>query len=309
MPYISGTVTGELVNTLQELAKSMKKDVLNNIIHEVTQGRVFALLPEETQAKIRALPPEVVRQAALFSLTRPQPGDASPYNRLLLNPCLTMQWLDIFEELNLPRDMAVFEPCSGSSEPVILATEIYTNGKGRYSTINLNRPLAAELLPKLAKLRLHITLIGEDATRREPYQTIGPVDVACYHHAINDILQTAVSEPRGMDTCTIDWWANERQMIEWLAEDAAAGRLGERARPALLDAVRHSVELVKPGGYLLFDHWTWEAHRAQDWFPWQLFCDLIPMAREWIMAEGLPLTECPLAGKDSRWWMCLRREG
>lgn len=285
------------------------RDKLDYVVHEVTQGRVFALLPDEIQARICALPPEEVRQAALFGMTRPQPGDASQAGRLLLNPCLAVQWLGVFEELGLPRDMAVFEPCSGSSEPVILATEIYSNGRGRYTTINLNRPLAAELRPKLAKLRLHITLIEDDATQKEPYQTIEPVDVACYHHAINDILQTAVSEPRGMDTRTIDWWANERQMIEWLAEDAAAGRLDECARPALLNAVRHGVELVKPGGYLLFDHWTWEAHRERDWFPWKLFCDLIPMAREWILADGLPVTERPLAGKDPRWWMCLRREG
>ena len=110
-----------------------------------------------------------------------------------------------------------------------------------------------------------------------------------------------------MDTRTVDWWPNERQMIEWLAEDEAAGRLDERARPALLSAVRNAVELVKPGGYLLFDHWTWVGHREMDWFPWDLFCDLIPLARDWIGEAGMPLAEIPLAGRDPQWWMCLGR--
>ncbi|HXG23751.1 MAG TPA: hypothetical protein VNJ09_04280, partial [Chthonomonadales bacterium] len=80
------------------------KDKLDNIVHEVTQGRVFALLPDEMQARIRTLPSEEVHRAVLFGMTRPQPGDASQAGRLLLNPCLAVQWLGVFEELGLPRD-------------------------------------------------------------------------------------------------------------------------------------------------------------------------------------------------------------
>ena len=71
--------------------------------------------------------------------------------------------------------------------------------------------------------------------------------------------------------------------------------------------MEQAVAMLKPGGYLLFDHWTWEGHHVQEWFPWELFCDLIPLARGWIGEAGLPVEECPLAGRDPRWWMCLRR--
>src|ERR1043165_6946712 len=100
--------------------------LLDRTIREVTKGAVFELLPDETQVAISALSPETVGIAARNGLIRPQPGDASQSGRLLLNPCLAIQWLSAFEELNLPRKLRVYEPCTGSSEPVILAAEIYS---------------------------------------------------------------------------------------------------------------------------------------------------------------------------------------
>src|SRR5262249_12793587 len=163
---------------------------------------------------------------------------------------------------------------------------------------NLNRPLMAQLRGKLGKMRIRLNIIEDDATQADAHLAPGCVDIACFHHAINDLMQTAVAEPRGMDTTTVDWWPNERQMIEWLAEEYHAGQLDARARPAVVEAVRQAVALVKPGGWLLFDHWTWVGHQHLDWFPWDLFCDMIPLTRRWIQEAGLPVTERPLAGRD-----------
>jgi hypothetical protein len=280
---------------------------LDRTVQEVTRGKVYALQPDATRREIDRLTEGQVRDAARKGMTRPQPGETSQASRLLMNPCLTVQWLALFETLGLPRDMRVFEPCSGASEPVLFATEIYTAGNGAYTTVNLNRPLAAQFREKIGKVTLDVRSIEDDATRADLSREAGTYDVAAFHHAINDLLQTAVSEPRGMDTRTVDWWPNERQMIEWLAEEDRDGVLDERARPALLGAVRNAAELVKPGGMLLFDHWTWEAHREMDWFPWELFCRLIPLARGWIQEAGLPLEEVRLDGYDPQWWMFWRR--
>lgn len=284
------------------------QDLIERTVQEVTHGAVFKLLLEETQAQIRALPDEEVRDAARRTLTRPLPGDTSQSARLLLNPCLAVQWLSAFEELKLLKSLRVFEPCAGSSEPVLLAAEIYSEGTGEYTTINLNRPLAGQLRDKLAKFKMKIHIIEDNALHADAHLQPGSIDIACFHHAINDILQTAVAEPRGMDTRTVDWWANERQMIEWLAEEAEAGQLDAHARPALVEAVRQALDLVRPGGFLLFDHWTWEGHRNNGWLPWELFCSLIPLARDWIGDAGLPVKERPLAGRDSQWWMCLQKQ-
>lgn len=278
------------------------------IADEVTRGRIFDLLPDEVQDEVREIPGDEVYAAARNVLIRPQPGAVSQGDRVLLNPCLAVSWLAVFEELDLPRSLRVWEPCAGSSEPVILATEVYSHGQGQYTTINLNRILAGQLREKLAKLRMPVQIIEDDVSRSDIRFAPGSADVACFHHAINDILQTAVSEPRGMDTRAIEWWSNEQQMIEWLGEDDRAGRLDDRARPALLQAVQHACDLVAPGGYLIFDHWTWVAYETVDWFPWDLFQRLIPMAREWIEASGLPLNEVSLSGRDPQWWMAFQRQ-
>lgn len=287
----------------------MDERLLERTIESVTHGEVFERLPAETQARIRALSEDEVRYQASRVLQRPMLGETSQASRLLLNPCLAVQWLAAFEELNLPRNLRVFEPCTGSSEPVILAADIHSAGTGEYTALNLNRPLAAELHGKLENIRIPVNVIEEEAQLADSMIPAESVHIACFHHAVNDILQTAVSEPRGMDTRSVDWWANERQMIRWLAEDYESGRVNVRARPALIQAVRSAWHLVKPGGYLLFDHWTWEAHRDSNWLPWDLFCSLIPLARTWIHEEGIPLQEISLNGRDAQWWMCMRKHG
>jgi hypothetical protein len=285
--------------------------MLERILHEVTHGRVFDVLPDPTQERVQALTPEELQEGVRHALTRPMPradgARATEAGRVLMNACLAAQWLEIFEGLALPRALRVFEPCAGSSEPVVLATEIYSDGAGEYTTLNLNRPLARQLREKIGKVRIPVRNIEDDAGRAGDHLEHGTFDAACFHHAINDLLQTAVAEPRGMNTREIDWWANEREMIEWLAEEAAAGQLDARALPALMGAVRQAVNLVRPGGILLFDHWTWEGHRPLPWFPWDLFCDLISLTRRSILQAGLPLEEIALPGRDPRWWMAWRR--
>ena len=112
-----------------------------------------------------------------------------------------------------------------------------------------------------------------------------------------------------MDTTTVDWWPSENQMIAWLAEDAAANRLEERGKPELLQVVGNAVELVRPGGYLIFDHWISLSYRDQEWFPWELFYHMVPMTREWLAESGLPLSEVAVPDCDPQWWMVLRVEG
>jgi hypothetical protein len=283
-------------------------EALDRIYREVSTGSIAAVLPDETRDLMAGFSAEDVRESCRHVLVRPHPLEVPLVGRELLNAALAGSWLLLFEALGVPRNLVVYEPCAGSSEPIILAAQAHSGGAARYVTCNLNRRLAAELRGKLGHITMDVTILDDYAQAATAHLEAGGFDVACFHHAVNDILQTAVSEPRGMVTREVEWWSNERQMIEWLAEDHAAGRLDERARPALLAAVREAVSLVKPGGWLLFDHWTWEKYRHVDWFPWRLFSDLIPMARAWIAAEGLPLREVAVAGREPQWWMCLRRD-
>lgn len=274
---------------------------------QVARGEIHRRLPEPAHGEIARLSPEVLRAEVQRLLTRPIPGEVSQGSRLLLNPVLAAQWLSVFETLELPRTLRAYEPCTGSSEPILLAVDAYTHGQGEYVGVNLNRPLAAELHHKLTHLTIKVHMIEDDATSREVADERGSYDVACFHHALNDLLQTAIAEQRGLDTRAIDWWAEERKMIEWLAEENAAGHLDRAPRQAVLGALTHTIDLLKPGGVLLCDHWTWEAYRHQAWFPWELFQQLIPLARQWLGEAGLPVREIELPGLDPQWWLAFRK--
>ena len=45
-----------------------------------------------------------------------------------------------------------------------------------------------------------------------------------------------------------------------------------------------------------------------DWFPGELFSQLIPLAREVALSLSVPLVEITPAGLDRQWWMVLRKE-
>ncbi|MBX7258007.1 MAG: hypothetical protein K1Y02_16725 [Candidatus Hydrogenedentes bacterium] len=271
------------------------------VAREITDGAIFRVLGEEARTALSAL--DAIPSRVVTALTDPKPLDIS---MPVLDAVLAAQYYEVFEALQPPRRMTVFEPCVGASCPVILAMEAYTGGEASYTTINLNRKLRDQLQVKIAHLKSEIRIVEDNAQNVSQYLGPGSVDVACFHHAVNDILQTAVSEPRGMDTTAVDWFPNERQMIEWLAEDAQEGRIEVRGKPELMQIVGDVARLVKPGGYMVFDHFNWCRFIGVDWFPWELFYNLIPMTRAWIKESGLAVSEVELEGVNRQWWMVLR---
>lgn len=271
------------------------------IMLQISGGAIFQVLDDSARnelAKIADLE-EKVKSA----LSHPKPLDIC---MPVFNDVLAAQYHGIFEVVQLSRKMTIYEPCVGASNPVILAAEAYSNGNAQYTAINLNRNLREQLQHKIAYLRMNISIIEDDAQKAGDYITPGSFDVACFHHAVNDILQTAVSEPRGMDTKQIDWFSCERQMIEWLAEDAEAGLLDQCGKPQFMKIVGDAVNLVRSGGFLIFDHYNWCRFLGVPWFPWDFFYNLIPLMRQWIEESGLPVKEICLQGVDPQWWLILQ---
>ena len=271
------------------------------IAEEIAQGVIYQNLDPAAREELSAIPD--IPNKTIGALQHPKPLDIS---MPVFNAVLAAQYYEIFETLEPPRAMRIYEPCVGASNPVIIASESYSRGQANYLTINLNKKLRDELKPKTAHLKMSIQIIEDHAQRAMKHLAPQSFDVACFHHAVNDILQTAVSEPRGMDTTVIDWFPNEHQMIEWLAEDAKSGLLEQRGKPELLQIYRDATRLVRPGGYLITDHWNWCRFIGVEWFPWDLFYNIIPMTRAWIAESGLPLSEIHLDGVDPQWWLILQ---
>jgi hypothetical protein len=153
---------------------------------------------------------------------------------------------------------------------------------------------------------MSIRIIDDNAENTLDHVEPGTFDLAVFNHAVNDILETAAADARDFDTTGIEWWSNERQMIEWLAEDVAAGRLDERGKPELMSIISHAIRLVRPSGIIAFQHHNYAMFLSEDWFPWDFFAQLIPMTRQWVAESDLPVEEFKLTGSDPQWWMFLR---
>jgi SAM-dependent methyltransferase len=265
-------------------------------------GRRFAGLDE-----VDALSREELLHGAEQVLARPQKAEFIPGARPLSRRLLAAQWTLLLESLALPEQPHMLELCAGGSDPVVVALDVLYGSAATYVTINLNRKLAAELQERAAALDLKIKVIEDDACRLPEHYAPGSVDCVCFHHAVNDILQTAVAGAHGLDTRDIDWWPTERRMIEWLAAQHGRDGLASVGLPELKAILQNAAVVVRPGGHLCFDHWTWEYHLGLDWFPGDLFNGLVPLARAVALSLSTPLEEVTPSGLDRRWWMVLRR--
>jgi SAM-dependent methyltransferase len=275
------------------------------LLAEAVGGRVgerFVGLDEVDQ-----LSAEELAQGAAQVLARPQKAEFIYGARPLSRRLLAAQWTLLLEGLELPEQPRVLELCAGGSDPVVVALDVLFGAEAEYVTLNLNRKLAEELTERFAGLDLRAEIIEDDA-QNVPALFPEPVfDCVCFHHAVNDILETAVAEAHGWDTRDLDWWPNERQMIEWMDEQYRADGMAAVGLPELRRILEAAAQVVKPGGMLCFDHWTWEYHLGLDWFPGDLFNNLIPLAREVALALPTPLEEVTPEGIDRQWWMVLRR--
>jgi len=182
----------------------------DSIRRQITRGAVFGSLGPERSAALAALSDTELDACLTAGLRRPQ-GPQPPAGALVRRAAYAAQYATLFAHLGLPRKIAVYEPAAGASDSVTVAVDAHSGGSGRYATINLNRSLRDEFRAKTAHLRLRIDVIDDHAQHSGAHLAPASFDAACFHHAINDILQTAVSEPRGMDTATLDWWPNERR--------------------------------------------------------------------------------------------------
>lgn len=277
------------------------------IFAEVIRGRIAQRCPNG--GDLAAWSEAELLDGVRGALRRPVPSDLPPVARALERRTWAAQWLLLLESLDLPAEPRVLEPCAGGGEGVVMALDALFGDRARYTTVNLNRPLAAELIARTRHLAIRVEVIEDNAVNLAGYFPADSLDCACFHHAVNDILQTAVAGRHGLDTRDIDWWPTERKMIEWLGAQWRQDGLASVGLPELTTIIESAAQAVRPGGHLVFDHWTYEGHLGQDWFPGDLFQDLIPLARQVALSLRVPLEEITPPALDRRWWMVLRRPG
>ncbi|MEM7124710.1 MAG: hypothetical protein AAF702_00195 [Chloroflexota bacterium] len=275
------------------------------IIELLRYGSIYSVLNQRLRAQIDSLSPDQLAEKVGQTM-----GNPSRFSYPFWALVLAAQYYELFRALGVTKDHAVYEPGAGAEPPVLVASRALGGVQASYTTINLNQQLHERLTNALdapAKASAEqCRIIQANALDALTYLEPGTFDVACFNHSINDILQTAVSEAMGMDTATVDWFAEEQQMIEWLAGEYRTDGLATRGKPELLSIISDAATLVGSGGHLIFYHCVFEGMHALPWFPWDLYCELIPLTRGWIEGSTLAVEEVQLLGVDPQWWMVLR---
>lgn len=216
----------------------------------------------------------------------------------------TAEEIRLFERVGVPEEAKILEIASGDQIAVPLAVECYTNGRGSYTTANLNQELTSHFRRAAAKLSIPLQVIEDDALHLDKHVSPSSFDAAVFQHAVNDIIQSIVADQIGLDTVHSDWFEILPDMVKEIARRDRLGTLENSVKPAFLEIVEAVCRVMKEGGVLFFTHWEY-VFDLDLGYPPDLYRSFIPLARRWIADSGLPLAELNLEGFDPQYRLIL----
>ncbi len=215
-------------------------------------------------------------------------------------------WQQLFKNINLNHKSRVLEVASGQSDPVPQALEKYTQGLGQYVTANLNKKLTAGLLRKTANLNISVDVIEDNAINLEKYYQNEIFDVACFQHAINDMIQTIIACKEGIDTVNNDWFEILPEMIAAVNKYYIKEKLKEVVFDKLIEQIRVCSSLLKSDGFLVFNNHIFQMDLDAGYNS-ELYKSFIPLIRKWIKESDLDLKEITYEHFAPQWWLFLQK--
>lgn len=268
--------------------------------------RLGRFIREEAVETIRREPAEVVDHHLHQAMDMPVKMDRPLWWSWMTTYCVTEEIM-LYERLDLPKNANILEVASGDQIAVPLSVECYTEGRGSYTTANLNQRLTEHFRRASAKLSIPLHVVEDDALHLGRHVPQDTFDVAVFQHAVNDILQSIAADQIGLDTVRSDWFEILPAMVQELARRHKLGTLEDSVRPEFMKLIGTVAAVIKPQGVLYFTHWEYEYDLSLD-YPPDLYRSFIPMARRWIAESGLPLKEVQLKGFDPQYRLILRKQ-
>ncbi|MDF2986882.1 MAG: hypothetical protein K0R50_2392 [Eubacterium sp.] len=242
----------------------------------------------------------VDREAKLTALLQKPVADFSVVYRWYFR----MKWAQALDKANLKKPVALLEIGAGDTDmlPQILARK-YEHPETQYITANKNKKLTASFKDKTKELPVKINVIEDAAQNLEAYMKGEKFDVIVFEHSINDILQTILGERAGIDTTHSDWYTVLPQMIELIKQEYLDGTLEASVKDELLDLLKACMKQLKPGGYIVINHFMYQYDLDLGYHP-DLWNNMLNITREWIktIEDG---AEEIFEGFDRQWWMFL----
>jgi len=133
-------------------------------------------------------------------------------------------------------------------------------------------------------------------------------DLIALHHAVDDLIESAVAEAEGIGGFTPDAEQVRHRVVRALRAYHRSGELEDTARPHFLRAVTGLSRTLSHGGRLVMSHHVVESDLTLG-HPLDAYTDYLTMARRWLSEAGLPFQEVSADGLPRQWWLCLALGG
>jgi len=270
-------------------------------------NEVGYLLTNEDEALLRNMTDEQLENdiEILFSCPVAQDPVTKDYG-VVYRWYFLAKWADALKAAKSDAPLKVFEVAPGANDKIPQAiAKYFEHPQTSYVTANVDKKLTAGLKRKTAGLPIHINIIEDAAQNIKSYIGEELFDVIAFEHSVNDILYAILGERAGVDMENAYWFDIVQQLTDITTAEYENGTFEANAKPAFLALMQSCLDILKPGGYIVINHFMYKNDLDRGINP-ELWRDMLPIVREWIkeLPEG---REVQMNGFNTHWWMFLQK--
>jgi hypothetical protein len=201
----------------------------------------------------------------------------------------------------------VLEIASGDEDMISQVMDKTFNKESQYVSFNMNKKLNREFYRKTKGLEVSLLVIEEDAKYIPDYFGPNYFNAVAFQHSINDVIQAILCHKESIDTIDTDWMKVLPHMIKIMQRELQEGTLEQHAKKEFLSLISNCMDTLTQNGMMIFSHYMFQLDLDLG-YPYELWHNMLPMARKWILESGLMVEEIEFEGFDKQWWMFLRKK-
>jgi hypothetical protein len=201
----------------------------------------------------------------------------------------------------------ILEVASGDEDMIPQVMDRIYNKESQYVSFNMNKKLTREFYGKTKELDVSVLVIEEDAKYIPDYFGPDYFNIVAFQHSINDVIQSILCHKEGIDTINSDWMKVLPHMIKIMQRELQEGTLEQHAKKEFLSLISNCIDTLTQNGMMIFSHYMFQLDLDLG-YPYELWHNMLPMARKWILESGLMVEEIEFEGFDKQWWMFLRKK-